>query len=164
MRCRNIQKKLSAYQDKELNPQEQEEVRNHLLGCQSCRAQYEKLEQTWQILEELKEIHPDPWFYPLLARKIKESHQKRGFPVLQHVFQLLGTPAIVSILLIIGIMAGSYLGNILVRCDFLRFQPVQPNYSQEPLFDSLKVFDPAPPGTLAHGYLQIVNYEERESR
>ncbi len=63
MRCRNVQKKLSAYQDRELKPREQEEVSRHLLDCQSCREQYEKLERVWQTLGELEEIRPDPWFY-----------------------------------------------------------------------------------------------------
>jgi hypothetical protein len=46
----------------------------------------------------------------------------------------------------------------------LPFQPERPAYSQEALFDSLKIFDAAPPGTLAHGYLQMVSYKENESR
>jgi anti-sigma factor RsiW len=164
MKCHNIEKKLSAYQDKELKPQEQEEVRRHLLDCQSCRTLHERLEQTWQTLGELEEIRPDPWFYPRLSRKIKESRERTGFPVLQHVFQLLRTPAIASILLAVGILAGTYFGSIMVRSDFFPFRSEQPTYSQEALFDSLKAFDPAPPGTLAHGYLQMVSYRENESR
>jgi anti-sigma factor RsiW len=164
MKCHSVLKKLSAYQDGELKPQEQNEVRGHLLSCQSCRDQYEELEKAWDTLGELKEIHPDPWFYSQLRRRINEPSQKGFVPALHHVFQLLRTPAMASILLAIGILAGSYLGNILARCDFFRFQLTQPTYSQEVLFDSLKVFDPAPPGTLAHGYLQMVSYKENESR
>jgi predicted anti-sigma-YlaC factor YlaD len=164
MRCRNVQKKLPAYQDKELNPREQQEVSKHLLSCQTCREQYAELERVWQTLEELQEIRPDPWFYPQLVRKVKEPRERVLLPGLQWVFQMLRTPVIASILLAIGILAGTYLGNTLVRCDFLPFQPERPTYSQEALLDSLKAFDPAPPGTLAHGYLQMANYEERGSR
>ena len=164
MRCHNVQKKLPAYQDKELNPREQQEVSKHLLSCQTCCEQYAELERVWQTLEELQEIRPDPWFYPQLVRKVKEPRERGLLPGVQWVFLMLRTPAIVSILLAIGILAGTYLGNILVQCDFLPFQPERPTYSQEALFDSLKVFDPAPPGTLAHGYLQMVSYEENESR
>jgi predicted anti-sigma-YlaC factor YlaD len=164
MKCHKFQKKLSAYQDRELKHRNQEEVRKHLLSCQSCRTQYENFERTWQILGEFEEIRPDPWSYPQLIRKIKESRQKRSLPAAQHVFQLLKTPAIASILMAVGIFTGTYLGNILVRCDFSPFQTAQATYSQQALFDSLRVFDPAPPGTLAYGYLQMANYEERESR
>ena len=164
MKCDSVQKKLSAYQDGELKPQEQNEVSSHLLNCRSCRDQYEELEQAWHTLGELEEIRPDPWFYSQVRRKIKEPRQKGVVPTLHHVFRLLRTPAIASILLAIGILAGTYLGNILARCDFFPFQSAQPTYSQEALFDSLKVFDAAPPGTLAHGYLQMVSYKEDESR
>ena len=164
MNCHSVQKKLSAYQDKELKPLEQEEVSRHLLSCQSCREHYEKFEQVWQTLGELQEIRPDPWFYSQLSRKIKEPRQKEVLPALQHVFQLLRPPAIASILLAVGIVTGTYLGNILVRYDFFPYRPTQPTYLQEALFDSLKVFNTAPPGTLAYGYLQMVSYKENESR
>jgi predicted anti-sigma-YlaC factor YlaD len=164
MKCHRVQKKLSAYQDRELKPQEQNEVRSHLLSCQSCREQYEELEKAWQTLGELKEIRPDPWFYSQLIRRIEEPREQGVLPLIERVFQLLRTPAIASILLAVGILTGTYLGNILVRYDFLPFQPTQPIYSQEALFDSLRAFDPAPPGTLTHGYLQMANYEENVSR
>ena len=164
MKCIKIQKKLSAYQDGELEPKVREQVKNHLLSCQACREQFAELERIWQTLEELQEIRPDPWFYPQLVRKVKEPRDRGLLPGLQWVFQMLRAPAIASILMAIGILAGTYLRNIMVRRDVLSLQPERPTYSQEALFDSLKVFDPAPPGTLAHGYLQMVSYKENESR
>jgi predicted anti-sigma-YlaC factor YlaD len=164
MKCHSIQKKFSAYQDRELEPREQEQVRSHLLSCRTCREQFAELDRVWQSLGELEEIRPDPWFYPQLVRKIKQPRERGLLPGLQWVFPMLRTPAIASILLAVGILAGTYLGNTLARCDFFPFQLTQPTYSQEALFDSLKVFDPAPPGTLAHGYLQMVSYKENEPR
>jgi hypothetical protein len=156
MKCSKVQKKLSAYQDRELEPTEQEQVRNHLLSCRACREQYAELERIWKIAGQLEEIYPDPWFYRQLLRKIEGPRQQGLLPTIERFFQPLRAPAIASILLAIGILAGTYLGNILIRCDFLPFQPERTSYSQEALFDSLKVFDPAPPGTLTHGYLQMV--------
>jgi predicted anti-sigma-YlaC factor YlaD len=164
MKCHSVQKKLSAYQDRELEPRGQEEVGRHLLSCQSCREQYEKLERVWQTLGELEEIRPDPWFYRQLTRKIKEPREQGLLPALQHVFQLLCEPVIASILLIIGLMAGSYLGSMLAQYDLFPFQSIPVSSSQGTFFTSMKVFDPAPPGTLAHGYLQMVSYKEDESR
>jgi predicted anti-sigma-YlaC factor YlaD len=157
MKCHSIQKKFSAYQDGELRPRDREEVSRHLENCYSCREQYGKFEQVWQTLGELGEIRPDPWFYPQLIRKIKEPREQGLLPTLQHVFKVARAPAIASIILLLGVVAGTYLGNILTQSDFLPFQPDRTTYSQEALFDSLKVFDPAPPGTLAHGYLQMVS-------
>jgi predicted anti-sigma-YlaC factor YlaD len=165
MKCHSIQKKFSAYQDGELKLQEREEVSRHLLNCQSCREQYEKLEQVWQTLGELEEIGPDPWFYRQLARKINQPHEQGLLQALQRVFQTLRAPAIASIILLIGILAGTYFGNILVQFDFLPFQHKPVNYSQgKTLFSSLGVFDPVPSGTLADGYLRLVSYTESDSR
>jgi anti-sigma factor RsiW len=164
MKCHRVQKKLSAYQDKELKPREQEEVTRHLLSCRVCREQYVELERVWQTLGGFEEIQPHPWFYQQVIRKIREPRERGLLPGFQWVFQMFRTPAFASILLAVGILAGAYLGNIMVRCDFLPFQPAQATYSQEVFLDSLKVFDPVPPGTLAHGYLQMVSYKENESR
>jgi anti-sigma factor RsiW len=165
MKCHIVQKKFSAYQDRELKLQEQEEVKNHLLGCRACRKQYVEFERVWQTLGELEEIRPDPWFYQQLIKRIKEPHEGRWIPRLQWAFRLLPVPVIVSILLVIGLLAGTYLGNILARFDFLPFRHVQTRHTSEEItLTSLKVFDPVPPGTLADGYLRMVNYEEKESR
>ena len=161
MKCHKVRKKFSACQDKELKSQEQEEVNSHLLICRSCREQYAGFERLWQTLGEMEEIHPDPWFYRQVLGKIKEPRKHGLLPGLQRVFWILRAPAIASILLAVGLVAGIYLGDVVVRCDFLPFAPDR-MASQETFLDSLNVFDPAPPGTLAHGYLQIVNYEENQ--
>jgi len=164
MKCRIVEKRLSAYQDKELTSEEHERVRSHLLSCRACREQYAELARVWQALGELEEIRPDPWFYRQLLRKIEEPRERGLLPMVERFFKLLRSPAIASIVLAIGILAGTYLGNILTRSGFLLFQLTQPTYSQEALFDSLKIFDPAPPGTFAEGYLRMVSYKEKESR
>jgi anti-sigma factor RsiW len=164
MKCHNVQKKLSAYQDRELEPREQEQVRNHLLSCRACREQYAEIERAWNMVGQFEEIHPDQWFYRQLVRKIREPREQGPFPAVQWAFQIFRAPAVASIILIIGLAAGTYFGNLMARYDFFPFQPERPTASQEALLGSLKAFDPAPPGTLAHGYLQMANYEERESR
>jgi hypothetical protein len=70
----------------------------------------------------------------------------------------------ISIILIVGLLAGSYLGRILARFDLLPFQTHPAIYSQEALFASMKVFDPAPPGTFAEEYLRMVSFKENDSR
>src|SRR4030043_2436131 len=122
MKCSKIQKKLSAYQDGELEPREQEQVRGHLLNCRTCREQFAELERVWETLGGLEEIHLDPWFYRQVVNRIKEPLEERLLPTRQHVFELFRTPVAVSIILIIGLLAGTYLGSILARCDLFPFQ------------------------------------------
>ena len=163
MKCNKVQKNLSAYQDGELKPGERDKVTMHLQDCQVCCKQYAELDRVWQTLGELQEIHPDPWFYRQVVRKIKKPREQGLLPTLQHVFGLFRAPAIASIILIVGLVAGSYLGSLLARCDLFPFQNNTLSNS-EGLFTSLKVFDPAPPGTLAEGYLQVVSYKENEPK
>jgi hypothetical protein len=111
----------------------------------------------------LKEIHPDPWFYRQLVGKIKEPHERALLPTLQDVFRLLRPPVAVSIILVIGLLAGTYLGSILARYDLFPFRS-NPASDSRGVIASMRVFDPAPPGTFAEGYLRMVSHKESESR
>jgi anti-sigma factor RsiW len=164
MKCHSVQKKLSAYQDNELKPEEHEQVKNHLQSCRSCRKQFAELDRVWQTLGELEEIRPDPWFHQQVVRKIKEPRKHGLFPAFERLFQFLRTPIMVSTILLIGIMVGSYLGSILSRSDLFPLQTNPPSYSQEVFFTSMRIFDPAPPGTFADGYLRMVRNKESETR
>jgi len=163
MKCRNIQKKLSAYQDNELETHEREEIRSHLLSCRDCSEEFAELERIWQTLEGLEGIHPDPWFYRQIVRKIKEPRKQTSLTTLQHVLRLFRTPVAVSLILIIGLLVGTYLGTILARYDLFPFQSY-PVSDSRGVLTSMRVFDPAPPGTLAEGYYRMASYEESDSR
>ncbi len=161
MKYHSVQKKLSAYQDNELEPREEEQVRSHLLGCRACREQYAEIERVWKIVGQVEEIHPDPWFYQQIVRKIKEPREQRLFPSPQWVPRLLPAPVIVIILLVVGILTGTYLGNILSQSNIFLLHYEQ---ASETVFTSMRVFDPAPPGTLTEGYFRMVSYKEDDSR
>ena len=165
MKCSKIQKKLSAYQDRELEPREQEQVRSHLLSCRACREQYAELDRVWQTLGELEGIRPDPWFYRQLVRRIGQPRESGLLPSYQRLFHLLPSPAIASILLVIGILAGAYLGNILAKSGAYPSRYSQTAYSEQ-MGDiiSLRAFDPIPPGTVGDGYLRMVSYREEISK
>jgi anti-sigma factor RsiW len=164
MKCRSVQNKLSAYQDGELKPLEQEELGRHLLSCRSCRKEHEKLERVWRTLGGLEEISPGPWFYPQLVRRLKEPRKRGLLPGLEHIFQIIGAPAIASIILVVGLVAGSYLGSNLARRDLFPSRSISVSDSQSGFFASMRVFDLAPPGTFAEGYLRMASYEESRSR
>jgi anti-sigma factor RsiW len=161
MKCSKIQKKLSAYQDGELEPREQEQVRGHLLSCRACREQFAELERVWKIVGQFEEIHPDPWFYRQIVRKMKEPHEQRLFPSLQWVPRLLPAPVMVFMLLVVGILTGTYLGNILAQSNIFLLHYEQ---ASETVLTSMRVFDPAPSGTLAEGYFRMVSYKENDSK
>jgi anti-sigma factor RsiW len=159
MKCSQVQKRLSAFQDGELKPEEQEGVSEHLESCSACREQYAEMEKIWQALGDLKEILPEPGFYDQLVKKINERQANR-FPVgFQWLFQFFSPPWATSTLLIVGILIGTFLGNILAKSDPFPFQKSQASHSQAAIeVFSLKAFDPIPPGTLADKYMRMASY------
>jgi len=73
--CRRVRENLAAYLDGELKGGARELIRQHLVECQACREQLEKLKETWRLLDELEA--------PIVPRRIAEevlsrAHQERG--------------------------------------------------------------------------------------
>ncbi len=165
MKCRNIQQKLSAYQDGELNPGEKQEVAIHIQGCRHCSKEFAELERVWQIVGNLPEILPDEGFYGQIVTRINEQQEHDRRSNFLRIFQLLRGPAIASILFIAGILAGGYLGNAVSRSGFLTFEHGQVMYWDErTVLGSLRAFDPVVPGTFADGYLRMASHVENETR
>ena len=159
MKCGQVQKRLSAFQDGELNPQEQERVSDHLESCSACREQYAEMEKVWQALGDFKEILPEPEFYGQLVKKINYSDETRIPVRFSWFFQIFSSPWATATLLIVGILVGTFLGNILAKSDLFPFQQSQASHSQAAIeVFSLKAFDPIPPGTLADKYMRMASY------
>ena len=165
MKCPQVQDRLSAFQDGELQPQEKERVSKHLESCSACRERYAEMEKVWQALGDFKEILPEPGFYGQLVKKINESKEAR-FPFgFQWISQFFSSPWAASTLLVAGIFLGTFLGNILVKSEIFPFQQNQAAHSQAAIEAfSLKAFDPIPPGTLADKYMRMASYEGGERR
>ncbi len=72
MRCRRIQKRLSAYQDGEIAGEERKRIAVHLEGCPACRSAYAELEQVWQSLEKIPEIEASAGFEGRLLERIND--------------------------------------------------------------------------------------------
>ena len=85
MKCRSAQKKFSAYQDRELKPLEQEGVGRHLLSCESCRKDYEKLERVWQTAKSYEpKAKFTTWIYRIATNRclneLKSARRRKWFP------------------------------------------------------------------------------------
>ncbi len=77
MRCRKIQKNLSAYLAGELAQRETERVREHLLACPGCARELAELEELYKKLDRLEDIQPSPGFEAQFWRKVKETRQAK---------------------------------------------------------------------------------------
>jgi len=160
MNCRHIQKKLTAFQDGELNADERMLVSTHLQSCPSCRNVYNKMEKVWQSLNMIQEIEPSPKFERNLYWKLHTSanqHQPQRFP---WFLKLLPTPAVTIAMLLIGVSLGAFLGNSFVTLEPLSIRN-QTSYSQTLKdVDFFKAFDSTPPDTLGNSYLKITSTTE----
>jgi anti-sigma factor RsiW len=165
MKCRKIQKRLSAYQDGELRSVEQDRIKIHLMDCTECRKQYNELQRIWQVLGELPDIQPALGFHLQVRGKISGLKEANFIPRLRHVFKLLPSPLAMATLLLVGLVMGTYLGRLLFEEGFSSFQRIQPSYAQEHVsLASIRSFDAVPPGTLAHGYLTVTSHEQEAQR
>lgn len=161
MKCRNVQKRLSAYQDGELKVKGQDRIKAHLIDCPECRKQYERLLHIWDALDNLPDIQPRPEFILRVRKRISGTDKKRFFPRLRPIFQIFPSPLAMVTLLLVGLVLGIYLGNVLFEEGLSTFQGRQPRYAQEHVsLASIRTFDMVPPETLAHGYLKMASYQE----
>jgi anti-sigma factor RsiW len=163
MKCKDIQKRLSAYQDGELGPKERDLIAGHLKECESCQEELARLEKAWVALEGLTEIQPEPDFYRQVVRKINEPYETRPFPRLKDVFQLF-SPLAACTVLAMGLLIGTFVGNYLAGSGLIPpFQSLQAgNISGAIEVVSFQAFDAIPPGTLGDGYLRTVSNMETQ--
>lgn len=158
MKCRNVQKKLSAYQDGELSSWEAGRIEAHLLKCAECRERYHELRCVWDVLGDLPDIQPTQGFYLRLHQTLFGSGEGRSFSRMRWVFQMLPSPLEMAALLLVGLLTGIYLGDVLVEEG--SFKGHQPDYAQSHTsLASFRTFDTVPPGSLAHGYLMMATYQ-----
>lgn len=76
---RAVQERLSEYLDGELSPREEAEVRAHLDGCESCRAEEEALRRMLGQLSGLKRLPPPPDFLGKVQQRIRRRSRGRFF-------------------------------------------------------------------------------------
>jgi anti-sigma factor RsiW len=163
MRCKDIQKRLSAFQDGELGPKERDLIAGHLKECQSCQGELAKLERAWMALEGLPGIQPEPDFYRQVVRKINESYEPRRFPRLKEVFQVF-SPLAACTLLAMGLLIGTFAGNYLAGSGLISFPSPQEGNGPLQAIEvvSFQAFNAVPPGTLGDGYLHMVSNMETQ--
>jgi len=108
MKCSEIQKKLIFYIEKELEKTSTLEIESHLSKCKKCNSIFNEMNKTYSILNNGKQLNPNPFFYTRLSEKIKEIENKRIFhPSFIKILQ----PIVVSFVLIVSVVLGIVIGN-----------------------------------------------------
>ena len=76
MNCRKIYQALSAYMDGELPGVDALVVRQHLASCHECRAEYEGLRHTKQLLSRLRMKEPRPDLPQDIVRRLQMENRQ----------------------------------------------------------------------------------------
>lgn len=80
MECHDIRKKLSAYLEGMVSPEDQELIDRHLASCRGCRTALYELNRTGEMLKNLKVVESPPWMtQKIIARVREEAESRRGF-------------------------------------------------------------------------------------
>ena len=84
-KCAHIEEKLSAYLEGFVTAEEKGLIEEHLTTCERCSAALSDLKKTQEVLRNLEEVEPPPWFtQKVMARVREESVSRKG--ILERLF------------------------------------------------------------------------------
>jgi DNA-binding FrmR family transcriptional regulator len=153
-KCRDVRKKLSAFQDGEVNQIQKESIETHLRSCRECKKQFTAMMHTYQSIDKLPQIEPDPIFTQQVIARINKTSLQDHF--LNNFLRPLSIPAA---MVIIGLLSGTLIGSLVIQNQLNPLELSSPaNYpDRENIVTSLSLdsFNAAPPGSIADGFLHV---------
>lgn len=85
MTCKEIEDRLPAYLEDFLSPEEKEIIGGHLATCSRCRLAVANLTKADELMRNLGEMEPPPFFEQRIMSRIREeAYQKKG--ILRRLF------------------------------------------------------------------------------
>ena len=87
MNCHEIKKLIPIYLDEEIEAVDRQRVDDHLQTCADCRAEIRAIEKSWELLDTIKAIEPDP-NYRLRFWQAVDARQARPVSILQRIQNL----------------------------------------------------------------------------
>lgn len=87
MKCKDVQKLLSAYQDGRLTRDENIPLKDHLSWCPACQKEERALSDIWSMLTTLKPIEPSPDFRARFWGKVHDEETLQKSPWKQFIRQ-----------------------------------------------------------------------------
>lgn len=110
MNCKEIKNNMIAYLEKDLSEEEMLAFRLHLPECYNCRSLFENVQAAWQVMEDEKQIKPDPFYFIRLQQAIDApQREKSPFQFRRVPGQVRAFAAIVILLL--SVAGGIYIGK-----------------------------------------------------
>jgi predicted anti-sigma-YlaC factor YlaD len=154
--CRRIRKKLSAYQDGEIEAAQKEAIETHMRSCEACRRHYENLQETCQLLMRLPDIEAGANLSLEIIDRVSQAQDSPGIRIKNQFWQRLPVPAAMVALATAGIWVGILVGHFWIEQGYLPFRTAAAFQPDQVLtLASVRAFDAAPYGSFAADYLQL---------
>lgn len=135
MRCKEIQRELTAYIYDEIT-RDREEIEGHLEGCRRCQRVLEEMRETLGLVDQRVVHRPSVWFWSGYLTKVhqrlkREVSPSRGIigwrPVFLRPVPVLAAACLILILILSG--------------RILFFIPLRPNVEMTAIAQDLEVFE-----------------------
>lgn len=109
MKCSDIQKLFSAFQDEELEAKESQRVREHLKDCSDCRKELEFYKKSWDLLGIWKDKEPAPGYIGRFWSRLAQE-KTWGEQALESIREILTKRALAPVFaaIFIFIIVGSF--------------------------------------------------------
>ena len=152
MTCKQVQKKLSAFIDNELNQERANLIHEHLKDCPKCAEELEAINSVWDFMETGEQVEPSPYFWTRLSAEI--THREREDRLKQNFWRKLlsnPVPLAAAAALIVGLIFGNFVGKALYPTEVY----ANGNGPEEAL--ALNTFDDLPSGSLGEAYYSLLS-------
>ena len=73
MNCKEANKSVIKFLEKELTPEKEYELKEHLNGCHKCSGLYSSVEMSYNSLNTVREIEPKSFFTESVMNKIDDE-------------------------------------------------------------------------------------------
>jgi predicted anti-sigma-YlaC factor YlaD len=152
MKCKDIQKYLSAFLDGELDQSRRVIVEQHLTDCPSCESLLNRLAAVYQFIDSKEEI-ADPFFPTRLTVRLKQERSIPHHAGSRVVWNKFLIPATIISGLFLGVIIGFQFSRLLI--ENRDQSPV--NHTETEYLES--GYDSIYNGSLANEYLQVGYWE-----
>ena len=149
MKCRKIQRKLSAYMDGEVDEDLKTTIEEHIQHCQECQQLLGELDKTWNLLSLLPEAEPVPYFFTRLNARLTSEKAGKRSKLIDRVL----IPATAIAVTVLGIITGDIVGK---NGELLAEQTVEDEIASALYLDSFDDFQTA---SLGEAYFDLVSQE-----
>jgi predicted anti-sigma-YlaC factor YlaD len=156
MSCRQVRRKLSAYQDKELPESQMNEIEHHLKSCAACSRLLQEMNDVWEVISHIETVKSAPYFWTRLSQRMKEKDIKsQGWNFVFAPIQKFSLTVLIPIILIIGFGIGMYLGeNIYQHSNISSSVPIEQELDQVLSWSS---FDDFPQESIGEVYVTLLS-------